>query len=221
MRHLLLASSYSLPKPSSTPRLSLFSGPSCRLSSLQLFYTASRGWERYKKPICPLQLPTSLQAVPAHRSLRREQRKYKMPPEPWFQPPTTIPPRTSSTGMANGTSPGSVESALKVIPELEHSDARLQTKPDGSHTATTNGSGFDSTKYKDGMWSQENERIVLGPYNYMLQHPGKDIRRQLINAFNAWLRVPSESLAIITKVVAMLHTASLMYVGLGLPSAAG
>ena len=50
----------------------------------------------------------------------------------------------------------------------------------------------------------------MGPYDYMLQHPGKDIRRQLINAFNMWLKVPPESLSIITKVVAMLHTASLL-----------
>ena len=75
-----------------------------------------------------------------------------------------------------------------------------------------NGSSPDDSKNNDGAWSKDNERILLGPYNYMLQHPGKDIRRQLINAFNAWLKVPPESLAIITKVVAMLHTASLMYV---------
>lgn len=41
-------------------------------------------------------------------------------------------------------------------------------------------------------------------------HPGKDIRAQLIAAFNVWLNVPQESLAIITKVVGMLHTASLL-----------
>lgn len=50
----------------------------------------------------------------------------------------------------------------------------------------------------------------MGPYDYMLQHPGKDIRRQLIHAFNAWLEVPAESLEIINNVVAMLHSASLL-----------
>lgn len=59
-------------------------------------------------------------------------------------------------------------------------------------------------------WSQEKEKILLGPYEYMLDHPGKDIRKQLIAAFNAWLQVPEESLAIITKVIGMLHTASLL-----------
>lgn len=50
----------------------------------------------------------------------------------------------------------------------------------------------------------------MGPYDYMHDHPGKDIRRLLIQAFNAWLQVPPDSLAIISKVVSMLHTASLL-----------
>ena len=132
-----------------------------------------------------------------------------MSPEPCFQPPTAIPPRTSSTGMANGTSP-SGKSPLRKIPEVDQADTKRKSAGGHARRHTINGPNFDTTKYKDGMWSQENETIVLGPYSYMLQHPGKDIRRQLINAFNAWLKVPSESLAIITKVVAMLHTASLM-----------
>jgi geranylgeranyl diphosphate synthase type 3 len=73
-----------------------------------------------------------------------------------------------------------------------------------------NRSSIDWTKTKDGFWSQDKEGILLGPYDYMLQNPGKDIRGQLITAFNAWLKVPADSLAIITKVVAMLHTASLL-----------
>lgn len=50
----------------------------------------------------------------------------------------------------------------------------------------------------------------MGPYEYLLNSPGKDIRKQLIEAFNAWLDVPPESLAIITNVVGMLHTSSLL-----------
>ena len=61
-------------------------------------------------------------------------------------------------------------------------------------------------------WSPEKEKILLGPFEYMYDHPGKNIRKALITAFNAWLKVPHESLAIITKVVGMLHTASLLYV---------
>lgn len=50
----------------------------------------------------------------------------------------------------------------------------------------------------------------MGPYEYLLNSPGKDIRKQLIEAFNAWLKVPPASLEIITNVVGMLHTSSLL-----------
>lgn len=60
-------------------------------------------------------------------------------------------------------------------------------------------------------WSEENERILLGPYDYLVGHPGKDIRSQCIAAFNKWLKVPSDRLEVITRVVGMLHTASLLY----------
>ncbi|KAL1606288.1 geranylgeranyl pyrophosphate synthetase [Paraconiothyrium brasiliense] len=59
-------------------------------------------------------------------------------------------------------------------------------------------------------WSEENERILLGPYDYLVGHPGKDIRSQCIAAFNKWLKVPPERLEVITRVVGMLHTASLL-----------
>ncbi|PYH64166.1 FPP/GGPP synthase family protein [Aspergillus vadensis CBS 113365] len=102
---------------------------------------------------------------------------------------------------------------LLVSPAMDHAgpnDDGLATNTNHSRMHNRNRSSVDGTKYKDGQWSPENERIVMGPYDYMLQHPGKDIRRQLINAFNVWLKVPPESLSIITKVVAMLHTASLL-----------
>lgn len=63
---------------------------------------------------------------------------------------------------------------------------------------------------KTASWSQKKEQILMGPYDYMINHRGKNIRSQLIAAFNAWLKVPPESLEIITKVVGMLHTASLL-----------
>lgn len=59
-------------------------------------------------------------------------------------------------------------------------------------------------------WNLEKEKILLGPYDYLEQHPGKDMRAQFIAAFNTWLQVPPEKLAIIEKVVRMLHTASLL-----------
>ncbi|GAB7350357.1 hypothetical protein MBLNU459_g0986t1 [Dothideomycetes sp. NU459] len=62
----------------------------------------------------------------------------------------------------------------------------------------------------DATWSDEKEKILFGPFDYMHGHPGKDIRSQMIASFNTWLKVPDESLKIITKVVGMLHTASLL-----------
>jgi len=59
-------------------------------------------------------------------------------------------------------------------------------------------------------WSSEKEKIILGPYDYMADRPGKDIRTQLIAAFNSWLKIPDESLTVITKITGMLHTASLL-----------
>jgi hypothetical protein len=38
------------------------------------------------------------------------------------------------------------------------------------------------------------------------------MRTELIAAFNVWIKVPPEELATITKVIKMLHTASLLYV---------
>jgi geranylgeranyl diphosphate synthase type 3 len=55
-----------------------------------------------------------------------------------------------------------------------------------------------------------DETLLLEPFTYLLSNPGKDIRSQLIEAFNVWLRVPSEDLEVIRKVVEMLHTSSLL-----------
>ncbi|OJJ49930.1 hypothetical protein ASPZODRAFT_1071643 [Penicilliopsis zonata CBS 506.65] len=122
-----------------------------------------------------------------------------------FQPPTMIPPRTSSTGVANDAS-AARHSTRSTIPEGD----RLHTNTEMGARHVRNRSSVDGTKYRDGTWSRKNEKILMGPYDYLSQHPGKDVRRQLIQAFNAWLQVPPESLEIINKVVGMLHTASLL-----------
>jgi geranylgeranyl diphosphate synthase type 3 len=73
------------------------------------------------------------------------------------------------------------------------------------------GVGDDLIYRQRSTWTDEKERILLGPFDYLYGHPGKDIRSQLIAAFNQWLRVPPERLEVITRVVGMLHTASLLY----------
>ena len=79
-----------------------------------------------------------------------------------------------------------------------------------SSLSRDSGTGVDLIYMKEVPWTQDKEKILLGPFDYMFGNPGKDIRSQLIAAFNAWLKVPDESLGIITKVVGMLHTASLL-----------
>ena len=59
-------------------------------------------------------------------------------------------------------------------------------------------------------WTEQKEKVVLGPYDYIASKPGKEFRTLLLNALNAWLEVRPETLAIITDVVRMLHTASLL-----------
>nr|BAI58053.1 geranylgeranyl diphosphate synthase [Metarhizium anisopliae] len=58
--------------------------------------------------------------------------------------------------------------------------------------------------------SDDKEKVVRAPFEYVASHPGKDFRSQLINAFNALLQVPPSRLDIITKAVGMLHESSLL-----------
>ncbi|ESN94089.1 hypothetical protein HELRODRAFT_157766 [Helobdella robusta] len=53
-------------------------------------------------------------------------------------------------------------------------------------------------------------QVLLGPYSYLLQVAGKEIRSQLSNAFNAWLKIPDDKLKIIIDITQMLHNASLL-----------
>ncbi|KAI9757314.1 MAG: geranylgeranyl pyrophosphate synthetase [Lichina confinis] len=132
--------------------------------------------------------------------------------------PSMIPPRTSSHNMTNGHHRSGSKGVLKTMPEA---DWVAQSRKSGhSHSASHGGAGgggstekdlvkriSDDMIYRNGSWTSEKEKILLGPFDYLFAHPGKDIRSQLIAAFNAWLKVPPESLAIITKV--LIHRASL------------
>ncbi|OBT59998.1 hypothetical protein VE03_10545 [Pseudogymnoascus sp. 23342-1-I1] len=59
-------------------------------------------------------------------------------------------------------------------------------------------------------WSDMHEAVVAGPYNYLLQNPGKGVRAQAMQAFNAWMDVPTDPLKIIANSINMLHSASLL-----------
>lgn len=136
----------------------------------------------------------------------------------------------SNASTKNNDASTSTDSALDCLPsaiEAEHtahgptSNTQLKRDPvkavevqDGSRQriegVTYNGIGANLIYNKEVPWTQEKEKILLGPYDYLFGSPGKDIRSQLVAAFNAWLKVPAKSLDIITRVVGMLHTASLL-----------
>jgi geranylgeranyl diphosphate synthase type 3 len=153
--------------------------------------------------------------------------------------PNAIPARSSSTGFVNGVPHQPSKSVLRPLPEdswiasaNKHQSLPIMAKQPGPLTDTTNTSNNvlpnprhfkkasapenalkTHTRVKSGVaegWNKKKEEIIMGPYDYLFSHPGKDIRTALITAFNSFLHVPEASLAIITKVIGMLHTSSLL-----------
>eukprot|EP01091_Cochliopodium_minus_P010353 TRINITY_DN2716_c0_g1_i3.p1 TRINITY_DN2716_c0_g1~~TRINITY_DN2716_c0_g1_i3.p1 ORF type:complete len:246 (-),score=64.98 TRINITY_DN2716_c0_g1_i3:366-1103(-) len=55
-----------------------------------------------------------------------------------------------------------------------------------------------------------NENVLIEPYCYLLQVKGKQIRSKLIDAFDKWLKIPSQIKEEIKEIVQMLHTSSLL-----------
>ena len=54
------------------------------------------------------------------------------------------------------------------------------------------------------------EGIILRPYTHLVEHPGKNIRSSLLNAFNMWIHAPEEKMEQIAEITQMLHNASLL-----------
>lgn len=146
-------------------------------------------------------------------------------------PTIPIPPRTSSTGHRASISlghpprpaagPANLANSLAAPKPPNHNpnpnpgpspagpsvfrDMQPAAPPDPARYAHED---LDFTRRQT--WSDDKEKVVCGPFDYLFAHPGKDFRAELINAFDAWLDVPPASLDIITRVVGMLHTASLL-----------
>ncbi|KAL9609061.1 MAG: hypothetical protein Q9167_006140 [Letrouitia subvulpina] len=59
-------------------------------------------------------------------------------------------------------------------------------------------------------WSNEMEKTITAPYDYLVSHPGKGIRKQLLAACNFWLKIDDASLTTIGRSISMLHNASLL-----------
>lgn len=54
------------------------------------------------------------------------------------------------------------------------------------------------------------ESIIMEPYEYLLQNPGKNVRNLLIDAFQLWLQIPEDKLELIKAIISKLHNASLL-----------
>ncbi|KUI74079.1 Geranylgeranyl pyrophosphate synthase [Cytospora mali] len=152
-----------------------------------------------------------------------------------FPSPNAIPPRTSSTGQ-HTTSPPSKTPVMSPVPEGDWISQGTHTRSPPSHVAKRlKRSSLPSTSLFTSMsqpperpdpsrfahedfnfiggqksWATDKDKVIMGPFEYLNGQRGKDFRSQLIGAFNAWLEVPPESIEVITKVVGMLHTASLL-----------
>ncbi|XP_055307370.1 terpene synthase isoform X2 [Sitodiplosis mosellana] len=56
----------------------------------------------------------------------------------------------------------------------------------------------------------EQDQILLQPFTYIKDLPGKNIRSKLSIAFNHWMNIPLEKLKAIGEIVQMLHNSSLL-----------
>ena len=70
--------------------------------------------------------------------------------------------------------------------------------------ATGNGVPYSKTNAMD------QEKKLLEPLAYLLQVPGKNIRKKLLHAFNFWMKVDDAKVHEIGEIVQMLHNASLL-----------
>ncbi|KAK5135864.1 hypothetical protein LTR08_004513 [Meristemomyces frigidus] len=126
--------------------------------------------------------------------------------------PTTITATTTASRKASSPTLTAAQQWTPPSPFTPSSSAPVPTlnTPPPSTTPTPTPTPTLHHQPSASTWTAEKETILKAPFAYLEAHPGKDIRSQLITAFNAWLRVPPASLAIITSVVGMLHTASLL-----------
>ncbi|KAH7148643.1 isoprenoid synthase domain-containing protein [Dactylonectria macrodidyma] len=142
----------------------------------------------------------------------------KMPSNPMASP-TIIPRRTSSSAATVAAPPP--KSVHRPVPEGEWiSPKEHPAKPAGpglgmmqppNQPPNPDRYAYDDLNFTaQRSWTDDKEKVVRGPFDYVISHPGKDFRAQLIGAFNAWLNVPKDSLEIITRVVGMLHESSLL-----------
>lgn len=103
--------------------------------------------------------------------------------------------------------------AYSSISAPASSSTVLSSTPTSSLISGGNAACYDGVREmlcSQPRWASDKEEVLLQPYNYLASRPGKEIRSQMVNAFNVWLKVPEDKLKIIHKVIGMLHTSSLL-----------
>jgi len=61
-----------------------------------------------------------------------------------------------------------------------------------------------------GCACHEVDALVLEPFKYISETPGKDVRGALIDCFQVWLRIPEDVMRKIKVIISILHNASLL-----------
>ncbi|KAG1852034.1 isoprenoid synthase domain-containing protein [Suillus tomentosus] len=59
-------------------------------------------------------------------------------------------------------------------------------------------------------WTEAQESVLLEPYTYITANTGKKTTEKIVQAFNLWLNVPKDKLAVIIRVVGLFHDAGLL-----------
>jgi geranylgeranyl diphosphate synthase, type III len=129
-----------------------------------------------------------------------------LPEDSWISPANKHKSLPSPTVMYSPSPLGDSTNVKDGVPARTHSKKASATSTVHRQKSLSNPPRPEAML----QWSSAKEKIIMGPYDYMDAHPGKDIRTALITAFDAFLHVPHASLMSITKVVAMLHTSSLL-----------
>ncbi|OQE38676.1 hypothetical protein PENCOP_c008G05124 [Penicillium coprophilum] len=88
-----------------------------------------------------------------------------------------------------------------------HENGNVRTESTELTAVDLNGPSSHSCRRE---WTEDEEQILLGPFDYLESLPGKSIRSQFIQAFNSWFQVTPEHLEVVEKAISMLHTASLL-----------
>ncbi|MCJ1258919.1 hypothetical protein MMC24_006753 [Lignoscripta atroalba] len=95
---------------------------------------------------------------------------------------------------------------LRSCTSRERQDSSRPTTDEADSSA---GDGKEEITF-DSSWPKSKDMIITAPYDYLLSNPGKDIRKQVLSAFNVWLQADDESCEIINRAISMLHNASLL-----------